>query len=272
MPRIRQIKHDFYLDEELAGCSRDARLLFPGLWILADRAGRLEDRPARIKVQVFPYDDDIGTAEVDKLLTELSKHFILRYECKGKRLIQIVNFCKHQHCHVREPQSEIPEPIQVKKTKKARCKPGASPVQEPVENPSGPAASGVLSNGVLSIEEPQTGASPVSRAAPSEVLFDDFWKNYPRKVGRQEAVKAWKKIKPDANLLNQILAALEWQRKTWRDPEYIPYPASWLNGRRWEDEKLAISNNGGSQKRGDDITEVFDRVREKLHGGSGKMG
>jgi len=51
MPRIRQIKPEFYLDDELAQCSRDARLLFPGLWILADRAGRLECRPAKIKAQ-----------------------------------------------------------------------------------------------------------------------------------------------------------------------------------------------------------------------------
>lgn len=49
MPRIRQVKPEFYLDDELAQCSRDARLLFPGLWILADRAGRLENRPAKIK-------------------------------------------------------------------------------------------------------------------------------------------------------------------------------------------------------------------------------
>lgn len=59
MARIRQIKPEFYLDDELALCSRDARLLFPGLWMLADRAGRLENRPAKIKAQVFPYDNDV---------------------------------------------------------------------------------------------------------------------------------------------------------------------------------------------------------------------
>ncbi len=71
MPRIRQIKPEFYLDDELARCSRDARLLFPGLWMLADRAGRLENRPAKIKAQIFPYDNDIDGAKVTELLSQL---------------------------------------------------------------------------------------------------------------------------------------------------------------------------------------------------------
>ena len=68
MPRIGQIKPEFYLDAELAQCSREARLLFPGLWILADRAGRLKNRPAKIKAQIFPYDSDIDAATITERL------------------------------------------------------------------------------------------------------------------------------------------------------------------------------------------------------------
>ena len=55
--RARNIKTGFYKNDQLAECSLAARLLFPGLWMMADRDGRLEYRPKRIKAEVFPYDD-----------------------------------------------------------------------------------------------------------------------------------------------------------------------------------------------------------------------
>jgi hypothetical protein len=103
--RARTIKPGFFKNEELAECSLAARLLFPGLWMLADREGRLEDRPKRIKGELFPYDD----FDVDALLDELAGHgFITRYEAQGKRYIQIVTFLSHQRPHNNETQSEIP--------------------------------------------------------------------------------------------------------------------------------------------------------------------
>jgi hypothetical protein len=110
MARIRQIKPEFYLDDELARCSIRARFMFPGLWCLADRAGRLEDRPARIKAQIFPYDDNITVEDVEVLLDSLAEHFILRYSVAGKHYIQIRNFARHQHIHIKESPSQIPPP------------------------------------------------------------------------------------------------------------------------------------------------------------------
>ncbi len=70
-------------------------------------------------------------------------------------------------------------------------------------------------------------------------LFEQFWQAYPKKVSKAEAVKAFKKLKVDEALLDEMLAALDWQRLSdiWtRDGgKYVPYPATWLNGRRWED-------------------------------------
>ena len=103
--RARNIKPGFYKNEELAGCSLPARLLFPGLWMMADREGRLEDRPKRIKVEIFPYDD----FDVDALLCELAEAgMIVRYQVDGERYIWIPNFLKHQNPHKREKDSDIP--------------------------------------------------------------------------------------------------------------------------------------------------------------------
>ncbi len=70
--------------------------------------------------------------------------------------------------------------------------------------------------------------------------FEQFWAAYPRRQKRPPALKAWERISPDAVLLKQILEAVERDKKSeqWRDPKYIPLPASWLNAAQWEDEPL----------------------------------
>ena len=65
--------------------------------------------------------------------------------------------------------------------------------------------------------------------------FDAFWSAYPRKTAKGNAESAWKKIKPDEQLLEEILTAVAKQKSTWTDPKFIPHPATWLNGKRWLD-------------------------------------
>ena len=70
-----------------------------------------------------------------------------------------------------------------------------------------------------------------------EATFDDFWLLYPRRIAKRDALRAWDKL-PDGNRIAAIVALVDW-RKVWEkrdDIEYVPYPASWLNGWRWEDE------------------------------------
>ena len=69
-------------------------------------------------------------------------------------------------------------------------------------------------------------------------FFVSFWDSYPRKVGKPKAALAFKNLMVDDQLLQTMLAALEKQKKSrqWQDTQYIPYPATWLNQSRWEDE------------------------------------
>ena len=100
--RIRTIKPDFFVHERLAKIPALGRLLFQGLWLLADRSGRLHDRPERIKVQILPYDK----CELDELLWLLAEGgFIVRYCVEGKRLIEIPAFETHQRPNKHEPNS-----------------------------------------------------------------------------------------------------------------------------------------------------------------------
>lgn len=101
-------------------------------------------------------------------------------------------------------------------------------------------------------EEEQVPSSPTSRRAARHsrrqdpalsAAFDRFWEAYPRHQGKEAARKALEKLKPDAALLEIMLSALERQRASdqWRRDggQFIPHPATWLNGRRWEDEEAA---------------------------------
>ena len=80
--------------------------------------------------------------------------------------------------------------------------------------------------------------------------FDKFWEAYPKKTAKANAVKAWKKLDPDEELQGAILTSLERQKSSvqWTkdNGQYIPYPASWLNGRRWEDEALQAADDSRS--------------------------
>lgn len=108
MARARNIKPGFFKNEILGVADPLYSLLFEGLWLLADREGRLEDRPLRIKAEVFPYRDKI---DIPSMLNWLqAEGFIVRYVVKGVSVIEILNFAKHQNPHKNEPESLLPSP------------------------------------------------------------------------------------------------------------------------------------------------------------------
>jgi phage replication O-like protein O len=81
------------------------------------------------------------------------------------------------------------------------------------------------------------GRAKTGLAAELADRFERFYDAYPLKKSRGTAEKAFAKIRPDEELLGQMLAGLERRRAsgTWLDPKYVPYPASWLNGKGWLD-------------------------------------
>ena len=109
--RSRNLKPGFFKNEGLGDLGPYAQLLFEGLWCLADRDGKLEDRPSRIKAEIFPYYEP--SPSVDELLNSLfnsPERFIERYTVDGVKYIKIWNFLSHQSPHNRESESKIPNP------------------------------------------------------------------------------------------------------------------------------------------------------------------
>ncbi len=78
-------------------------------------------------------------------------------------------------------------------------------------------------------------------------LFNRFWNQYPRKIAKQAAIKAWEKLNPSQELTERIIASILNQAATsqWskNGGQYIPHPATFLNGRRWEDEIMNDSRD-----------------------------
>lgn len=97
--RKRLLYPDFFQNPDLAELPAATRLLLAGLWCAADREGRLEDDPRRIRAAVFPYE----TTDVEPMLAQLAAAgFIVRYSVDGRALAWIPDFLDHQHPHKNE--------------------------------------------------------------------------------------------------------------------------------------------------------------------------
>ena len=108
MARARNIKPSFFTNDELSELEPLARILFIGMWTIADFKGCFEYKPKRLKVQILPYDD----CNIEQLVSALDKSgFISIYSVQGQRYIKVINFSKHQNPHKneREGGSAIPD-------------------------------------------------------------------------------------------------------------------------------------------------------------------
>lgn len=104
----------------------------------------------------------------------------------------------------------------------------------------------------------------------TEELFERFWKEYPRKAAKQNARKAWDKLNPDEALTEQIIASVERFRLdpqwTKDNGQFIPHAATFLNGKRWEDETEVQMNaiNRRSEPEWDDGLDEEGREAIRL--------
>lgn len=265
--RARNLKPGFFKNEDLAETSYPARFLFQGLWCMADREGRLEDRPKRIQAELFPYDHQV---DIEGLLQELeskrepdgSPAFIMRYKVGSACYIQVVNFARHQHPHIHEPESTMPAP----------CEHRASTVQAPDEHRTGPADSLLLNPDPLLLTPHSNGRKASTRGSKArQPLPDDaaqsfaaFWAVYPKRVAKAEAERAWATMTA-ADRSAALAAAPGWVARWWESQptrktsrlEYMPHAATWLRNRRWTDEHpTELSRPGAHEAEDDDVILV----------------
>lgn len=217
MARARNIKPGFFENEELVELPFATRLLFIGLWTIADREGRLEDRPKRIKMSLFPADN----LDIDEALNELqASGFLLRYEVDGNRYIQILAFKKHQNPHKDEKASTIPAYIEH----------GASTVQAPCNNGGNPADSLIPDSPK---EDSPNQPKPAARDGYTSE-FEQAWSEYPDRPGvnKKESFKAWNaRLKTGVSaddMIDGVIKYAAFVKAMKTDPQYVKQPATFF--------------------------------------------
>jgi hypothetical protein len=214
--RSRNLKPGFFKNEILCSMDPLCRILFEGLWCLADKEGRLEDRPTRIRVEILPYDN----CDIDSMLEILASHgFILRYEVNGNKYVQILNFSKHQNPHNTERDSDLPSP---------------------------------LINGSITVKKRKSNGYKLNRYRESGISkefkeggvgetkeFNHFWELYPtrngKKIGRRECFEFFLKNFPQAEIPSLFIATQYYaQSKTVKDG-YAKDPIRFLKKDFWKD-------------------------------------
>lgn len=107
-----------------------------------------------------------------------------------------------------------------------------------------------------SIETKRNQIEPSTR----EALFEQFWQAYPKKTGKQAALKVWVKLKDRVQVLRLCLQALSWQRSSeqWLKDggQYVPNPATYLNQGRWDDQPQSVQSDG--------LSDIGRRNKENL--------
>lgn len=242
MARARNIKPGFFTNEELVELSFSTRLLFIGLWTEADRDGRMEDKPKRIKIKLFPADE----IDVDAGIQQLhDKGFVLRYEVDGERFIQILAFCKHQNPHRDERKSEIPAPNLH----------GATTVQDQGLNSTCPAESLLLNPDPLPlIPDTPTKPSPArTKPAPIEdEKFVEAYSLYPSRPGssKASALKAWQArlasgVDPEA-MIAGVKRYADFVRQSRTEPTFIKMPATFFGpDRHFDSDWTFVAKSSG---------------------------
>lgn len=92
----------------------------------------------------------------------------------------------------------------------------------------------------LTTQEKKTIKKTINIYAQIEENFTQFYAAYPKKKDKANALKAFKKLNPNKQLFDIMMSAIEKQKQSddWKreNGKFIPYPATWINGKRWEDD------------------------------------
>ena len=224
------IDPSFWSDEKLGECTRDERLLFMGLISNADDEGYGRANPKLLRSLIFPY-DDLRVSDLEKWLSRLGGlQLIALYEVNGQTYYYLPNFSRHQTIN--------------------RPSPSSFPKQNQEFSEDSVSAHGAFSEGSRpkEIEEKRISCAKNAQVCSDHetvslnvnASFQRFWEAYPKHKGKEPARKVFQKLKASEELLETILSAVEREKQSdqWKrdNGQYIPYPATWLNQRRWEDD------------------------------------
>lgn len=269
--RARSIKPSICDNELLGTADPFCTLLFERLWMMADREGRLEDRPLRIKAQAFPYREGLN---VEALLCWLDENdFIHRYESDGSRYIRVIKFLEHQKPHQNEKSSVLPAPPAREKKQASTTKVASEHNQGTKHLALTPSSltpdSGLLTPDRLMVPSEPSGCPKHPRKVAGEPSsFVEIRKAYPKRSGAQrwgDALKFFKRRIAEGEKVEVIIAGVQRYAEYTRTAgiertEKVQQAATFLGDNRgylelWQPPPRQLS--------------PVERVRERLQNGNG---
>ena len=227
MARKRMIDPNIWESEDFSSLSMLGKVIFIGLFSLADDDGRGRGNPAYIRSKLFPYStDEIKLSDVEDAFRQIEKRMsVVFYDVGDAQYYALSHWEKWQKID-HKTASSLPSPEDSTSVRRAFDESSVSVSAKP------------LPNNNKNIKEYKEN---IRETYMVENHFDEFWSIYPKKVKKQDAMRAWNRIDPSEDLAKTILTDVsnrvkssEWTRE---NGKYIPHPTTYLNGRRWEDEQ-----------------------------------
>ena len=237
----RIIKESICSSEQIDELTPFEEVFFYRLLVNCDDYGVMDARPKMLKAKLFPL-KDLGLQEITDAVNSLIREGLIEtYVVEEKTFIKVLKWKNHQRIRNSKHKYPVPEGEEEE----------TDDEEDDDDQPQSAASCGELRQNaararVESESNPNPNTNPNTNPKPKKTAEDDpykfslFWNEYPRKVKKPEAMKAWCRIKPNEDMIQAILLGLKrWKTSeqwTRDDGRYVPYPATWLNGRQWEDD------------------------------------
>ncbi len=246
----RIIKESICISDDIDSLSWFEEVLFYRLMVKADDYGIYDGRGKVIKGQCFAL-KDITVKDVERGLEKLSAvGLVRRYTVGGHPYLQLTGWSKHQQ--TRNSKAKYPKPEEADKepdntvlnTLDINCNQlksidiNCSP--NPIQSESNP---NPYPNPMLKNQNPKSNQHLVQ-------WFEEFWKAYPRKEGKQNAMKAFEKMCTNEDTYKAIMdglqkrVKLDWSRRPPEERKFIPFASTWINQSRWNDEVTPYAGKG----------------------------
>ena len=274
MARRRMIDPKIWKSEDFGTLTILARMLFIGMFSLADDEGRGQASPAFLRANIFAYDDGLRLADVDKALQEVgNKMSVELYAHMGKQYYSLTRWKKWQVVN-RPYSSQLPPPpssgvggelqncgISSDNSVNAHSKFSERSVQEVKEEvqvqvqvkeskeETNQKKTHMPISGEMGERASNSNSDSDQELAVIEKAFGLFWDSYPRKVSKKEAhdkftrlfvaIKGANKKPNREKFWKAVYDGLQYSKFQWEEEERpadkIPYPATWLNKEMYKD-------------------------------------
>jgi hypothetical protein len=265
--RIRSIKPEFWTSEAIAVLPVSARLTFIGLWSYVDDNGVGKDNDRLIMGALYPLDERPSNEVLGDLQDDLRRlsgaALVVRYtDSDGHPFLSIRSWSEHQRIsHPRKSRFPLPGDPGCVLTCDSREAPedfrsdsGGYPVSLRREQGAGSREQGEPL-------PPVPARKRTPRTTPEHPEFARFYELWPRHVARAEAVRAFDKaaakVTDPADISRGAYRFAQECKRLGTAPDKIPYPASWLNGERWNDAPTPLTGRAAAPEWMDESAAAF---------------